>query len=127
MIFGVGVDIIINQRIKKAFEKWGDRFLTRIYTVAERDYCIGKHFSESSLAARFAAKEAFIKAAGMFFPFTLIEVRNEGGGKPFLLLYGSADDFVKQSGVDRIHLSISHESTHSVAIVVLECQEVKKQ
>ncbi|QWR76514.1 holo-ACP synthase [Candidatus Magnetomonas plexicatena] len=127
MIFGIGVDIIINQRIRKAFEKWGDRFLTRIYTKTERDYCVRHSFSETSLAARFAAKEAFIKAAGVFFPFTLIEVCNDKLGKPYILLYGGADDFVRQHGVSHIHLSISHESTHSVALVVLESQEVKRQ
>ncbi|MEO5356014.1 MAG: holo-ACP synthase [Nitrospirae bacterium YQR-1] len=127
MIFGIGIDIIINKRIRAAFERWGERFISRIYTEAERSYCIGERFSETSLAARFAAKEAFIKAAGSFFPYNSIEVCNEPGGRPFLLLYGTAGDFLKQSGVNRVHLSLSHESTHSVAIVVLESQEVKIQ
>lgn len=122
MIRGVGIDVVDNLRVKKAWQRWGDAFLRRIYTDSEIEYCLSGKAPECCLGARFAAKEAFIKATGTFTSFREVEVDRCAGGKPSLKLHGGASDKLGTMGVTRCHLSLSHERHFSVAVVVLESQ-----
>lgn len=111
MIHGVGIDIVHIPKFQKAMERWGDRFKNRIFTQNELVYCGKRKLSEQHLAARFAAKEAFLKALGKGFNFTDIEVLNNPNGKPELRTPDSKF---------RTHLTISHDGDYCVAHVMLE-------
>jgi holo-[acyl-carrier protein] synthase len=118
MIYGIGVDIIENKRIQSAVERYGERFLKRVYTDNEIEYCMRKSYP--CLAARFAAKEAFIKASNGLNISHLrdIEVLRNLHGKPYIKLLGRAKDFISSS--NNLHLTITHEREYSVAMVVIE-------
>jgi len=122
MVYGIGIDIVKVARIKEVSEKWGDRFLKRIFTRDELAYCFRKYTPYLSLAVRFAAKEAFIKAisSGVSVAFIDIEVTNTGSGKPVLKLNEKLEAFLKTKGIIKTHLSLSHEHEYGVACVVLE-------
>ena len=116
----VGVDIIEIPRIQKAVSDWGDKFLSRIYTSREIDTYCGR---PQSLAVRFAAKEAVIKAldAGdKGISFKDIEILATVSGKPILNLYGSALKIANTIGILRFNISLSHSRTNAVAMVVGE-------
>jgi holo-[acyl-carrier protein] synthase len=123
MIYGIGIDIVRVHRIRDAVEKWGEKFLLRVYTGDEIAYCYKRKYPYSSLAARFAAKEAFIKAISSGIPvsFSDIEISNSDTGQPLLRLKGKVDDFVKTKLITKVSLSLSHEQEYAVACVVLEC------
>jgi holo-[acyl-carrier protein] synthase len=123
MIYGIGIDIVRVQRIQDAVEKWGEKFLLRVYTNDEIAYCYKRKNPYHSLAARFAAKEAFIKAISSEIPlsFSDVEISNSDTGKPLLKLKGTLDDFVQTKLIKKIYLSLSHEQEYAVACVVLEC------
>ena len=113
-----GVDIIEIHRIKLTIERWGARFLNRIYTKGELDYCRSR---TSSLAARFAAKEAAMKALGTGIRgigWRDVEVVRPRGKPPALYLHGRAAQRVKAMGVQSLALSISHSHDYAVAVVV---------
>jgi len=122
MVYGIGIDIVKVARIREVSEKWGDRFLERVFTRDELAYCFRKHSPYLSLAVRFAAKEAFIKAISseVSVSFTDIEVTNTGSGKPVLKLNEKLEAFFKTKGIIKTHLSLSHEHEYGVACVVLE-------
>lgn len=126
MIVGVGTDIVDISRIASLHVKYGDRFLSRIFTSAEATYCVGRHNTPQHLAARFAAKEAAMKALGTGFAsgirFTDIEVCRDQGS-PRVLLYKRALELSENLGVSRIHLSISHDKLYAVALILLEGDE----
>lgn len=122
MIYGIGTDIIEVARIKDAIQKYGSRFLDRIYTKIEQEYC--ESFNDNKYlhyAARFAAKESFSKAIGtgitQGFKFNEIGVVNESNGKPRVILYGS---LLEKWGQFKIEVSLSHTQTDAVAFVTLE-------
>jgi len=122
MIHNTGIDIIEVERIKEAIQKFGERFLKRIYTQTEIDYC--ETFNDTKYvhyAARFAAKEAFSKAIGtgitQGFKFSELGIRNEANGKPTLELTGNlAEKWNKFT----IHVSLSHTRENAIAVVILE-------
>ena len=122
MIVGTGVDIVKNAR----FEKWlkDERLLERFFHPDEIEYVKSKKASGvEHLAARFAAKEAFVKALGTGFVGINLKdicVHNEPSGKPVLKLNNTAEEKFVQSGAAFVHLSISHEREYTVAMVVLE-------
>jgi holo-[acyl-carrier protein] synthase len=122
MIYGVGIDLVKIERIKNVVEKWGKRFLDRVFTEEEISYCYEKKEPYLSLAVRFAAKEALVKAIGSAIPVSLtdIEVINVDTGKPFLKVNGKLEDFFKEKLIKKAHLSLSHEHEYGVACVVLE-------
>lgn len=115
----VGVDIVEVGRIAGAIERWGARFLERIFTPAEIAYCRGKARAAESFAVRFAAKEAFAKAlkVGRASIWREVEVVRGEGPRPGVLLHGAARDLL---GPRRVDLSLSHASTHAVAVVLVE-------
>ena len=122
MIYGVGIDLVKIDRMKEVVEKWGQRFLERVFTAGEISYCYEKKNPYLSLSVRFAAKEALIKAIGSAGPVALtdIEVINVDTGKPFLKINGRLEVFLKEKSIRRAHLSLSHEHEYGVACVVLE-------
>ncbi len=122
MIYGIGVDIVKIDRIQDAVERWGEGFLHKVYTDSEIDYCYTKKVPYLSLAVRFAAKEALIKAISSEIHVSLkdIEVVTSEGGRPYFTLYGSVKEFFDNRNIKGIHLSLSHEREFGVASVVLE-------
>ncbi len=116
----VGVDIIEIERIAEAFARFGDRFLRHIYTEGEIAYCRGR---APQLAARFAAKEAMMKALGTGVRgvgWRDIEVVRSRGGPPGIRLSGRAAKVAERQGVLHTALSISHARLYAVASIVVD-------
>lgn len=122
MIYGIGIDLVKIDRLREAAERWGKRFLERVYTEGELSYCYERKNPYLSLAVRFAAKEALIKAAGSGAPVSMrdIEVVNYGTGKPSIRVSGRLREFFSEKGILDAHVSLSHEREFGVACVVLE-------
>ncbi|SEB59905.1 holo-ACP synthase [Terriglobus roseus] len=124
MIVGTGTDLTEIDRIASSVERFGERFLQRIYTPGELRYCMRKRNSAESLAARFAAKEAGAKALGTGIAkgvsWLEIEVTHLPGGRPTLLLHGRAAERALSMGVTALHLSLSHSREMAIATVILE-------
>ena len=122
MIIGTGIDIVKIARIEKSISRFGDAFLERIFTHNEISYCKRRRNPAPSLAARFAAKEAMIKAApeGTFVPLKDIEVVLSDSGKPSIKPGDTLGAVMERAGVRAIHLSLSHERDNAVAMVILE-------
>lgn len=122
-----GTDIVEIDRIKKAAEKTPS-FLNRIYTKHEQDYCLSKKGGRySSLAARFAAKEAVSKALGTGMGAqagpTEIEVSNDSLGKPFIIITGAAKKTFDRIHGEKIDISLSHGRDYAVAFAVITYKE----
>ncbi len=121
MITGIGVDLVENRRLLPWLSQ--PQLLERYFTTHEiKDVQTSAH-PEASLAARFAAKEAFGKALGSGLrglPLRDIEVQRGADGKPFLVLAGKAAEVLKRQKIAHVHLSLSHEKEYAVAFVVME-------
>jgi len=115
----VGVDIVEVERIRRAIHRWGPQFLTKVFTPAEIEYCLGKAREAESFAVRFAAKEAFAKAlkVGKASVWQEVEVTRSESPRPSLLLSGTA---LGLAGSRRIDVSLSHVPTYAVAVVLVE-------
>jgi holo-[acyl-carrier protein] synthase len=124
MILGTGVDIVEVSRIRRARERRGERFLSRVFTERESAFCMSGPGCDLRLAARFAAKEACLKAlrTGLTGGITWsdIEVTGDDAGAPSLLLHGRAARVAGEMGARRLHLSLSHTARYAVALVVIE-------
>jgi phosphopantetheine--protein transferase-like protein len=122
MIYGIGIDIVKVKRLEDAYEKWGRKFFEKILTDDEIEYSLEKKNSFSSLAVRFAAKEALIKAIGSEIRVNMkdIEVRNDERGKPSIRVRNKLEGFFWEKRILHCHLSLSHEKEFGVACVVLE-------
>jgi holo-[acyl-carrier protein] synthase len=124
MIVGTGVDITEVDRIEAAVKRFGDRFLKRVFTPAEVSYCMGKPNAAERLAARFAAKEAGMKAIGTGLrggvTWQDVEVFRLPGQRPVLKFSGKAAEFAARLGCKRTHLSLSHTADQAIAHVILE-------
>ena len=123
MILGIGTDLAEVERISKSVERFGERFLTRIYTAHERAYAMRKANWAERLAARFAAKEAGMKAIGTGLSrgvsWQNFEVANEPSGRPTLRLSGVALNVANTMGVKRVSLSLTHTKETAMAVVIL--------
>ena len=123
MVIGVGIDVIQNERIRQSLEKFGTRFINRIYTEIETGYCNNCADPGIHFAARFAAKEAAFKALGTGWAAGVkwkdIEVQRLASGKPELHLYGEALAHAKSLGATRYHLYLTHDQLVSCAVVLL--------
>ncbi len=121
MILGVGVDITEVGRIRTALQnpRTGQRFCARVYTAEEIAYCAKRRNGHESFAARFAAKEAMMKALGRAFGWREIEVVR-GTGAPAIRLHGRAAMRAEQLGIRHIHLALSHTAELAIAYVVAE-------
>ncbi len=114
----IGVDIVEIERVQHSITRFGPRFLKRVYTEQELTYCNGR---VSSLAARWAAKEAVAKALGTGIGdvrWQDIEVINDANCRPSLVLYGVAATLAAQLGIDTFSISLSHTKDYAVAFVV---------
>jgi holo-[acyl-carrier protein] synthase len=124
VIVGTGVDLIEIDRVRKAYRRRPGRFLERLFTSDEARYCLRKKDPSESLAGRFAAKEAVLKAFGHGYgsrwQWRDIEVVREPSGKPSLKLHGRFEELRKERGIDRMHLSIAHSKGDALAWVLLE-------
>ncbi len=124
MIIGTGIDIVHIPRIERAARRFGKRFLTRAFCPGEIDCCTGKRIPWPCLAGRFAAKEALVKALGTGFRYgialTDICVNRLDNGRPEIVLYGNALKYARRLGVTALHVSISHEKSDAIAMVILE-------
>jgi holo-[acyl-carrier protein] synthase len=124
MIYGVGIDIVEVLRIEKILQRWGDQFITRVYSVNEADYCKKKAFPATHFAARFAAKESFLKSLGMGLGMGVdlkdIELMNHLQGKPYLKTHNRAEAILREVGITTIHVSVTHTREYANAVVILE-------
>lgn len=124
MIYGIGIDLVRVRRIEEALERWGDRFKNKIFTLGEIDYCLKKRNSSPNFAARFAVKEALVKALGIGMRRGIhwknIEVARGPLGKPVLKLNGQAAEICQREKITGIFVSLTHDRDYSSAIVILE-------
>ncbi|GAB4259309.1 MAG: holo-[acyl-carrier-protein] synthase [Deferrisomatales bacterium] len=124
MIVGIGLDLVAIERIGELRRRRGERFVRRVFTEGERDACLGRAEPDPSLAARFAAKEAAMKALGTGWGEGVgwhdVEVVSERGRPPRLALHGAAAARGAGLGVDTVHLSLTHDAGVAGAVVVLE-------
>src|SRR6266581_5447768 len=124
MITGIGIDVIQNERIRDSLQRFGDRFLNRIYTEGEIEYCRKCAQPEIHYAARFAAKEAAFKALGTGWAAGVkwkdVEVERLASGKPELHLYGEALARATSMASGRFYVSLTHDQLVSCAVVKLE-------
>src|SRR5947209_8531022 len=123
-IVGTGIDICEVARVREAIDRFGQRFLKRVFTPAEREYCETKRNRIERYAARFAAKEAAMKAIGTGLrrgvTWQDFEVGREAGGRPTILIKGKASEFAAKLGMKRAALSITHTKEQAMAQVILE-------
>ena len=124
MIIGIGVDIVEIKRMRKAMERSKERFLLRLFTSDEQQYCNGYRDPVPHFAARFAAKEAVFKALGTGWAKGVtwldVEVQKEQQEAPRIALQGEAQKLCMAKGASNVHLSLSHSDQWVVAMVVLE-------
>jgi len=124
MILGSGIDLVEIGRIQQSMDRYGSRFVGRVYTGEEQAYCQRKRASAESFAARFAAKEAGAKALGTGISqgvsWLEIEVVRQPSGRPSLQLHGRAAEIAARLGVVHAALSITHTAEVAMASVVLE-------
>jgi holo-[acyl-carrier protein] synthase len=124
MIIGSGIDMVEIRRIQHSVDRYGRRFLDRVFTQSEQAYCLRKRNSAESLAARFAAKEAGAKALGTGISYGVnwleIEVVREPSGRPTLQFHGRAGQIAARMGMIHAALSITHTAEFAMASVVLE-------
>ncbi|MBO8128667.1 MAG: holo-ACP synthase [Peptococcaceae bacterium] len=121
MIVSIGTDIVSVARVERVMSRCGERFLQRVFTSAEREYCLGKRASSACLAARFAAKEAVLKALGIGLAgcqWRDIEITTGLRGKPGVVLSGGAAGLAAARGISEVLISLSHESDYALAFAV---------
>jgi holo-[acyl-carrier protein] synthase len=127
MIYGIGVDLVQVSRIQDALNRWGDRFVGRVFTAAEAEMCLRRAAPGPCFALRFGAKEAFSKALGTGMRSGVrwkdIEVFHYPGGRPGLKIHGMSSEICRKERITRIHLSLSDERGYGVAMVVLEQED----
>jgi holo-[acyl-carrier protein] synthase len=124
MIVSIGIDIIEVARIREVLRRT-PRFVDRVFTPAERAYCDSRGAAEAQhYAARFAAKEAALKALQTGWRGGIgwqdVEIASRDSGAPYLILHGRVRELFENSGATVAHLSLSHTSEHAIAEVVLE-------
>jgi holo-[acyl-carrier protein] synthase len=122
-VLGMGMDIVETKRIAESLERFGDRFLNRVFLEGEVAYSRSMKFPHLHLAARFAAKEAISKAFGTGIGKEIgwrdLEIVREPNGAPKVQLHGRAEIFAKARGVQAIHVSLSHTAEYGAASAVI--------
>jgi holo-[acyl-carrier protein] synthase len=123
-VLGIGVDLVECARIQHSLDRFGDRFLRRVFTDGEIEYSTSMKFPARHLAARFAAKEAVSKAFGTGIGKAMgwrdIDVRKKPSGEPYLVLLGDAETLAKSRGITSALITLSHTDNHAMAVVVME-------
>lgn len=124
MIISIGIDLAEVDRIEAAMARFGDHFLDRVFTEREKAYCASKANAAERFAARFAAKEAIMKALGTGWSQGIrwrdLEVGREPSGKPLVILHGQALERARHLGIHHWTLSLTHTRAHAMAQVVAE-------
>jgi len=127
MIVGLGIDVVEVDRIRDSLKRFGDRFVARILTPAEAEYCAACADPALHVAARFAAKEAAGKALGTGLGLEVawhdVEIVRRQSGAPELRLLGKGRNLADNRQVTQIHLSITHTQQTAAAVVILETSE----
>lgn len=126
MIVGTGIDMAEVDRIARSIERFGRRFTERVFTPGEIRYCESKANQAERYAARFAAKEAAMKAIGTGWnrgvTWQDVEVQRAPGGRPVIVFRGKAAEFFAKLGAKRAHLSLTHTAQFAMAQVILESE-----
>lgn len=124
MIIGTGVDIVEIARFRNVMERLKDRFVLRVFTPSEQEFCNKHRDPAPHFAVRFAAKEAMFKALGTGWAKGVtwldVEILRERTEAPRLSLRGEAERLCKSMGAGKIHLSLSHSEHSAIAVVILE-------
>lgn len=124
MIYGTGIDIVEVSRMAGIIARWGNRFLERVFSPGEIEYCHQRAFPAMHYAARFAAKESLLKSLGIGLGMGIalyeIEVASDGKGKPEVRLRGRAAGMLINRGVSAVNVSLSHTRHSAMALVILE-------
>ena len=124
MIYGIGTDLVEISRIEKIIKRWGDRFTGKVFSQNEINYCENKAYPAIHYAARFAAKESFLKSLGIGLGMGVslkdIEVINNPQGSPQLHMNEKIQGILEKRGITAIHISMTHTREHAQAVVVLE-------
>jgi holo-[acyl-carrier protein] synthase len=124
MIYGIGFDLVQVSRVEDALRRWGERFQNKVFTPGEIRYGLKKRNPARHYAARFAAKEAFVKALGIGIRRGVhwkdVEVQRGPLGRPDLKIYGRAVEICRKEGINGFFLSLTHDGDYSGAMVVLE-------
>lgn len=123
-VLGIGVDLVECARIQHSLDRFGERFLKRVFTVGEIEYSQSMKYPARHLAARFAAKEALSKAFGTGIGKSMswkeIDVHRKPSGEPFVVLEGGAKQLAANRGAQKLWISLSHTEHHAMAVIVLE-------
>ena len=123
-VLGIGVDLVECARIQHSLDRFGEKFLLRVFTEDEIDYSMSMKFPARHLAARFAGKEAVAKAFGTGIGKAMgwrnIDIRKKKSGEPFLIFSGSAQELATKRGITSALITLSHTDHHAMACVVLE-------
>ena len=123
-VLGIGVDLVECARIQHSIDRFGDRFLHRVFTDGEIAYSMSMKFPARHLAARFAAKEAVSKAFGTGIGKAMgwrnIDVQKKPSGEPFLVFSGPAQELATQRAVTAAFITLSHTEHHAIACIVLD-------
>ncbi len=126
-VVGIGVDLVENARIEHSLERFGERFLQRVFTAGEIEYSRSMKFPARHLAARFAAKEAVSKAFGTGIGKAMgwkdIDVRRKSSGEPYVVLEGGAKELSLARQVTKVSISLSHTDNHAMAVIVVEADD----
>jgi holo-[acyl-carrier protein] synthase len=123
-LIGLGIDMVEVERIQHSLERFGARFMQRVFTEGEITYCQSMKFPARHFAARFAAKEALSKAFGTGIGKAMswrdIDVRKKGSGEPYVILSGGAETLARDRNVNSVLTSLSHTDHHAVAVICLQ-------
>jgi len=123
-VIGIGVDLVECARIEHSLERFGERFLQRVFTTGEIEYSQSMKYPARHLAARFAAKEAISKAFGTGIGKSMgwkdIDVRRKESGEPYVVLEGGAKKLAAERKVSKVSISLSHTEHHAMAVIVVE-------
>lgn len=123
-VIGIGIDLVECKRIQHSLDRFGERFLNRVFTQGEIEYSNSMKFPARHLAARFAAKEAVSKAFGTGIGKAMgwrdIDVRKKESGEPYVVFSGQADGLARARGMKSVFITLSHTDEHAMACVVLQ-------
>jgi holo-[acyl-carrier protein] synthase len=123
-LIGLGIDMIECERIKHSLERFGAKFMHRVFTEGEIAYCQSMKYPARHFAARFAAKEALSKAFGTGIGKAMgwrdIDVRKKENGEPYVVLSGGAESLASKQEIKSVLISLSHTDHHAVAVIALE-------
>jgi len=126
-IIGIGIDVVETVRIARSIERFGDRFLDRVFTERERAYCDKMKFPERHYAARFAAKEAISKTFGTGIGketgWRDMEILRRDSGEPYVVMHGAGKAYAEGRGITEIMVSLSHADHYAAANAVAVCGE----